>query len=329
MPEETEEFFERPPVKISAKKQTGLVFFLAVFAVFYLFFMSAPYEFPSGKIIKISKGETAGAIADLLGKEKVIRSPTIFRAIIFLSGQERNIAAGDYLLAKKEGVFKIAYRLSFGRFNLIPIRVTIPEGTASFDIPKILGGDFYGFDRGKFLGLSLSEEGYLFPDTYLIYPNATAEEIITQMNDNFNKKIAGKAGSIKASGKTLKDVIIMASIIEREAGKPEDRKIISGILWKRLYIKMPLQVDAPFAYISNKSTYDLTTKDLKQDSPYNTYNRVGLPPTPICNPGVDSIDAAINPAQSKYLYYLSDKSGNMHYSVTFEEHKRNKALYIP
>ena len=122
--------------------------------------------------------------------------------------------------------------------------------------------------------------------------------------------------------------LLVEFIIEREAKKPEDKNLVSGILWKRFYIKMPLQVDAPFAYISNKNTYELTEDDLRQDSPYNTYRYLGLPPGPISNPGIESILAAISPKQSQYLYYLSDRSGNMHYAVTFEEHKRNKTLYI-
>ena len=120
----------------------------------------------------------------------------------------------------------------------------------------------------------------------------------------------------------------MASILEKEARKREDREIISGILWKRIEIGMALQVDAPFVYYNGKGTYNLTTKDLKTDSPYNTYTRKGLPVGPIGNPGIDSILAAIYPKSSPYLFYLSDRDGNIYYSANFEKHKKNKILYI-
>ena len=120
----------------------------------------------------------------------------------------------------------------------------------------------------------------------------------------------------------------MASIIEREAITPEARRIVSGILWKRIKMGMPLQVDATFAYVNGKNTYELTAEDLHIDSKYNTYEYKGLPPGPICNPGLDSIIATIEPTATPYLYYLSEKNGTMHYAKTFEEHKMNKVKYM-
>jgi UPF0755 protein len=120
----------------------------------------------------------------------------------------------------------------------------------------------------------------------------------------------------------------MASLIEEETATPEDRRIVSGILWKRLSSGMRLQVDATFAYTIGKGSLELTTEDLKSDSPYNTYRIYGLPPTPIVNPGLDAITAALHPTSSPYVYYLSDKNGVMHYSKTFEEHKLAKAKYL-
>jgi len=128
--------------------------------------------------------------------------------------------------------------------------------------------------------------------------------------------------------KNWSDIVIMASIIEEEAATAKDRRIISGILWKRLLKGMHLGVDAPFAYDIGKNSATLTTIDLKYDSPYNTYLYGGLPPTPITNPGLDSIDAALHPETSPYYYYLSDKGDTIHYAKTFDEHKVNKERYI-
>ena len=127
----------------------------------------------------------------------------------------------------------------------------------------------------------------------------------------------------------MNEVIIMASIIEDEAnGTLESKRIVSGILWKRLRLEMPLQVDAPFQYYNGKNSYTLTKEDLKEDHEYNTYTNKGLPPTAITNPGIDSIRAAITPTKTDYLYFLSDKKGNMYYAKNFEEHKINRELYL-
>jgi len=320
--------FSLAPGKTFTAKRAALTAALIVFMLLYYFFASAPRNFPTGETISISEGISAGEVIKILAEKKVIRSTLVLRLILTLSGQSDDILAGDYLMAKPISIFQVAKRLALGEFDLTPIRITVPEGNTSFEMADLFGNDFYNFDKDKFSLLAEMKEGYLFPDTYFFLPNATAETVIRSMTNNFNRRIAAYENDIKKSGRTLEEIIIMASIIEKEAKKPEDKKLISGILWRRLQIKMPLQVDAPFAYISDKSTYELTQDDLKQSSPYNTYNRLGLTPSPIANPGAESILAAIYPKPSSYLYYLSDKIGNIYYAVTFEEHKKNKVKYL-
>ena len=186
------------------------------------------------------------------------------------------------------------------------------------ELCDLFSADNPNFNKEKFLKLAEGKEGYLFPDTYFFTNKETPEEIINKMQDNFKVK----------AGDVQKDILIMASIIEKEARKPEDRKIISGILWKRIKEGMPLQVDAVFDYLLDKESSEITQADLKMDSPYNTYKHKGLPPTPICNPGLDAIEAAENPVDSKFWYYLSDKTGVTHFARTFEEHKQNKFRYL-
>ena len=159
-------------------------------------------------------------------------------------------------------------------------------------------------------------EGYLFPDTYLFLPGAEMEQIIGTMTDNFKKK-AGDIGQ---------DIVIMASLIEKEVSDSGDRKIVSGILWKRLEIGMPLQVDAVFPYITGKR--EILSDDLKIDSPYNTYLYKGLPLGPIANPGLDAIISAMNPIETKYLFYISDKKGITHFAATLEDHNKNIEKYL-
>jgi UPF0755 protein len=186
------------------------------------------------------------------------------------------------------------------------ISVTIPEGFNVNQIVDVFGPKLANFNKIKFLAETKGLEGYLFPDTYFFLTNANDTDVIKSMSDNFNKKIIPLLPKIISSGKTEKEIIIMSSIIEREAEGNIDRGVIAGILWKRISIGMPLQVDvAP-----------------------ETYRTKGLPESPIGNPGLLSIESAINPQNSSYLYYLHDKNGNIHYAKTFAEHNKNIKKYL-
>ncbi|MBI3075161.1 MAG: endolytic transglycosylase MltG, partial [Parcubacteria group bacterium] len=150
------------------------------------------------------------------------------------------------------------------------------------------------------------------------------------MRENFFKKIKPLETAIGDSGKNLHEILTMASLLEEEARAADTRRLIAGILWRRLKIGMPLQVDATFMYINGKNTFELTLEDLADDSsPYNTYTHKGLPPGPITNPGLDSIVAALYPKENPYLFYLADLSGTTYYSRTFDEHKEKKFRYLP
>lgn len=313
--------------KVSDKKVLA-VFFVSIFiAVIYIYFQTPPKDFPVGKVFSVSTGESLEKITNNLYEMEVIRSPLVFRSTVILLGGEKNVIAGDYLLDKKEGPADLAYRLTNGKFHLEIIKITIPEGWSTFEIADYLEKSLLEFDTKHFAKLAQAKEGYLFPDTYFVSPAIKPKDLIEKMAENFNEKIPNIEGLSTTTYK-LKDVITMASILEKEARTMESRRIIAGILWKRIQIGMPLQVDSTFLYINGKNTYDLTLDDLKIDSPYNTYRYKGLPVGPIGNPGEDSIIAAINPIKTKYLYFLSSKSGEMYYATTFEQHKKNKQLYL-
>jgi len=286
-----------------------------------------PREFPLGQVVVVQQGASLQGIANSLYDSKVIRSPFFFRLAVRMLGGEKKMIAGDYLLDAKESSFELAYRITEGQFHLVTFKATIPEGWSIFQIADYLKANLIGFDKTKFLKLAKSNEGYLFPDTYFISPTIKPEAVVELMKNNFDQKIK-TVGGIATSTHSLKEIIIMASILEEEARTTESRRMVAGILWKRLSIGMPLQVDSTFLYINGKNTYELTADDLKIDSPYNTYKYRGLPPGPISNPGLDAIFAAVNPTNSKYLYFLSSKSGKMYYATTFEQHKRNKELYL-
>lgn len=216
------------------------------------------------------------------------------------------------------------------------ITVTIPEGLSVKQIGEILENAKL-FPKDEFIKIAQKDEGYLFPDTYRFYKSAKPEDVVLKMKENFNKKITStkfleveppKGGSTSQNVRALSEVVITASMLEEEVRSTKDRKIVAGILWKRLDQGMGLNVDAALTYILGRTSHELTVDDLKYDSPYNTYRYRGLPPTPISNPGLDAISAAAHPTLSKYFYYLTDKNGTVHYAVTLEEHALNKRKYL-
>jgi UPF0755 protein len=304
------------------------LFLAAVYGFVSYYILVPPPSFPSGTIFGIPDGATLSETANILEEKGIVRSSFALRAYIALVKNDHPIISGFYLLPEKESLSMIAERIVVGEYRIKRVKIFIPEG---FDVPalnKALVSAMPTFDGAKFLSLAQKEEGYLFPDTYFFFTIATPEEVITKMRNNFEEKTKPFADKIKASGHSLSDIVIMASIIERETVTPEDRRIVSGILWKRIKLGMPLQVDAAFNYVNGKSTYDLTRDDLQIDSRYNTYKYKGLPPGPIANPGIDAIVAGLEPTYTPYLYYLSGKDGTMHYAKNFEEHKRNKIKYL-
>jgi len=305
--------FENLPQENLFKKKSffriGGFYFLVIFLILFLgyyFIFSAPVNFFEGKIITIEEGSSLRTISKNLKNNNVIRSRIAFESLVILLGGEKYMAPGDYLFENKQNVFGIAIRLSNRERNLAPIKVTIPEGFDVNQIADTFSKKLKNFDKSKFLLEAKPKEGYLFPDTYFFFSTSNQEDVLKYMQENFEKKIKSIQFKIDASSKTEKEIITMASIIEREAKGDADRTIISGILWNRISKNMPLQVDADMW----------------------TYKNRGLPENPICNPGLDAIMASINPANSSYLYYLHDPEGEIHYARTFEEHKINKFKYL-
>jgi UPF0755 protein len=296
---------------------------------FYFRLIAPPGAFPEGILYEIPRGTSLSSVAQDLSTRHIIRSEFLFKALVTLFGMGRGALAGDYEFDSSRNVVRVAFRIARGSYDLSRIRVTVPEGTGSAQIADFFDSRFYRFDTKAFLELGKKYEGYLFPDTYYFLPNVTAEEAVDTMLANYKSKIVDIAEQVRLFGKPIRDVIIMASIIEEEARTTESRRIIAGLLWKRLAERMPLQVDATFAFVNGKTrSSDLSLEDLKIDSPYNTYVYKGLPPGPISNPGLDSILATITPIDTKYYFYLSDKDGAMHYAVTHDEHVANKFKYL-
>ncbi len=309
------------------------VSFVAVFffLIFYVISWRSPSPFPDHVLVTVERGESLGQIATHLKEKRVIRSEFWLKVFVTLMGGQNKVIAGDYYFPDPKNIFEVSSTLRRGRFGLISVRVTLHEGLSSIEMADILEKELPAFSKEDFISEVESSgfEGYLFPDTYFFLPNTKASDVILTMRENFARQVAPFEEDILNSGKSMNDLVIMASIVEDEANSAIDTKrIVAGILWKRLRIEMPLQVDAPFVYYNGKNSYTLSLEDLKEDHPYNTYVNKGLPPTAITNPGIDSIRAAIAPTNTDYLFFMSDKSGNMYYAADFDGHQHNRERYL-
>ncbi len=330
--EETKEtLLYKEPSFFYKYKRVCMVFCVAVgvlFVVGYVAVWKTPRDFPVHTIVSVQPGESLETVTQKFTTLRMIRSSFVFRSLVILLGGEKKVTAGDYLLATKESPLVLAWRIMRGDFGMEPIKVTIPEGLNTKEIRDILVKKLVVFDEKVFEEEALKKEGYLFPDTYFFPPTAKPQEIIDRMTTTFDEKIKSIESDIQKFGKPLSDVVIMASILEGEAKDTDSRRIVAGILWKRMSLGMPLQVDATFKYINGKDSSNLTLEDLKIQSAYNTYTNQGLPPTPINNPGIDALLAAVTPTKTEYVYFLTGKDGKMYYAKTFEQHKVNKAKYL-
>jgi UPF0755 protein len=191
------------------------------------------------------------------------------------------------------------------------------------------------FDKAQFIRLAKPQEGFLFPDTYLIPQLISPEAAVNLLRKTFDKRVdEAVRAKIADKGLSLNEALILASIIEREARTLNDMQIVAGILENRLAAGIPLQVDCTLQYIRGYDAKEKTwwpvplAEDTKRKSPYNTYLNKGLPPAPIANPSMDAVNAVINPVSSDYLYYISDTEGGMHYAKTLEEHNQNVQTYL-
>jgi len=266
------------------------------------------------KMFSVGKGQSLFQISQNLEKEGLVKNRFFFDICVFLKGGQKKLQAGEYQLNPSMGISEIAQKIISG--DIAKIIVVIPEGFTVKQIEERV--------RLKLPGEDL--EGFLFPDTYQFPAGVSGEGVVKEMRDNFDKKIAPYQDEIAKAGLTLSDVVKMASLLEKEIRTKEDKFLVSGILWKRLKNGIPLQVDATIAYLTGKKM--VSQGDTKINSPYNTYKVKGLPFGPICNPGIDSIIAAIHPESSQFWFYLSTPDGKTIFSKTLEEHNLAKAKYL-
>lgn len=308
------------------------------------------------KEFQIKDGEGSTEVGKNLEKENLLGSKYIFWYYVWKTKTDGKIQAGTYRLAPNMTIGEMVEKFTSGDVVAQVVKLTVPEGFSNKKIiarlkekkPEMadeferlvnckcnnqpdcacaLSGQQYDFVQQLPPGIDL--EGYLFPDTYFIDKEDTAKTLLIKFLDNFNRQVdSSLKQDIASQGKTLNQVITMASIIEKEVKTPQDRKTTSGIFWRRLADNHPLQSCATLAYILGVDKVQYSYDDTQVASPYNTYLNPGLPPGPVSNPGLDSIRAAIAPEQTDFYYFLSDpNTGQIIYSKTAEEHLQNKAKY--
>ena len=241
----------------------------------------------------------------------------VFKVYLNFSGVSKRILAGEYSLSPGLSLFGIVRELLRGPGE---IWITIPEGLRREEVAQKFATSL-GKDKSfvqEFLSSSEGKEGFLFPETYLFPKDTLQKKIVEKMLLTFDTKV----------GLTIKrEDVILASIIERETRSAEERPVVAGILENRLKIGMPLQVDATIQYVKG-GWESITLADRGIQSSFNTYLNRGLPPAPICNPGLSSLKAALNPSETEYLYYLHDARGVIHYAKTLGEHNQNIQKYL-
>jgi len=311
-----------------------------------VFYVKSQLSKPAGKdktvILEVKQGESVSDIlADLKSKE-IVSQTWVLQIYLAYKGKIRNIKAGTYEVSGSQTIKEIAEILGEGKEKIY--KITIPEGftlnqiaekfeksglfsAEDFKKEAIAGNFEYNFLK-KF-SKEASLEGYLFPDTYYFKPKTTPKAAIVKILDNFEKKTKDLQTAAKGNGKNFEDIIVMASILEKEVRVPKDMALVAGILEKRIAIGQALQVDSTINYITGKSEAAVSGPDLEIQSLYNTYKNKGLPPGPISNPGLAVIKAALSSQKSDYLYYLSRQdTGETIFSKTYQEHLEAKQKYL-
>lgn len=328
------------------------LFFLVVFIglvsggtiYFWWKFVSGPVDVSNNQplMVVIPKGASAAEVGKILFDKGIIKDPFVFRLAAQVKGKAGEIIPGAYKLSPDKPLLDTLLQLLIGPSD---IRVTIPEGFRREQIAarlkNSLGSQENEFNLKEFILLTNGLEGQLFPDTYEIPQDATPQSIITMMTENFDNRTSGLFTPPFPDGLTIQKILTVSSIIERETKDSQgERPIVAGILLKRLQAGWPIQADATLQYAKDSRTIlsgipanfqfwqPITPDDKLIETPFNTYLHVGLPPSPISNPGLSAIKAVLDPQNSPYWFYLHAPDGTIHFAATLEEQQANITKYL-
>ncbi len=334
------------PRNFKKKLIIGLAVFVIAVVGISAWQVFVPRDFGNQKTVfyNAQSGLSEAQIAKDLKSQRIISSSFFFKIYALISGNYTKLQAGLYNVSPSMSIADIIYKLARG--DVAKNKITILEGWDIQDIAEYLENkNFYSradfdeavqtdysaeFDFLKSKPKNSNLEGYIFPDTYQVPMGFLAEDFLRMTLNNFNKKLTPELRKqITKNKKTIHQVVIMASILEKEVRSLDDKKMVAGVLWKRAGSGMPLQVDATVNYATGKSDARAKLADTKIDSPYNTYKYYGLPIGPISNPGLEALTAAIYPTKSAYWFYLSaNGTGKTIFSKTYQEHTSSITKYL-
>lgn len=323
------------------KKLPKFFFFLfSCFVVLILlfFFLINLFQAPSDvdkQMVRfvIPKGQALSIIAARLEEENLIKNKWAFRFAVYKNNLVDKIQAGSFELSANMNTWQIAQALTVGTNDLW---ITLPEGWRREEIVESLSKQgLNNFKTEEFLNLSKGLEGQLFPDTYLVPREISSTQLLSLLKNTFTNKVTSALSEELANSKmSLNEILTLASLVQRESANDAEMPLVAQILFNRLTINMPLQVDATLQYIKGYNKTEGSwwqtplADDKKLDSLYNTYKYSGLPPGPICNPGLAAIKAVLKPSVTEALYYIHDKSGKIHIANTLNEHNANVNKYL-
>ena len=288
--------------------------------------------------VVIAKGASFSDVVDTLRRNGVLAHPLAFRMLARLRHVDADVKAGEYRFPAHQTTDDVLQRLVRG--EQFAVWVTIPEGYTAKEIAAALAArglaDVSAYDAAFLKGgielggvRTQSLEGYLFPSTYLVPtdddPQATARILVDQFRRELPPDAQARAAALHRS---IPEIVTIASLVEREGKVDEERPLIASVIYNRLRLGMPLEIDASIEYTFAEHHDVITKRDLESDSPYNTYRHTGLPPTPIANPGKPSLDAAFRPAKTEYLYYVARGDGRHAFAKTLAEHNANVERYL-
>ncbi|HEY0383467.1 MAG TPA: endolytic transglycosylase MltG [Candidatus Elarobacter sp.] len=289
--------------------------------------------------VVIARGSTFAQVVAALQEKHVLRHPLAFRILARLRHADADVKAGEYRFPAHQTSDDILKRLVRG--EQFAVWVTIPEGYTAREVAQALAarslGDAGAYERIFLRGGGITVggaptanlEGYLYPSTYLLPTDESPRQIARVLVDQFRRELPRDAAArARALHRTVPEVVTIASLIEREGKADDERPTIASVIYNRLRLGMPLEIDASIEYTFPEHHDVITKRDLESDSPYNTYRHTGLPPTPIANPGKPSLDAAFRPARSDYLYYVAKGDGHHAFAKTLQEHNANVSRYL-
>jgi len=322
-------------------------FWLAVFLVQGLTatFFGAPDQDAASVTIEVIPGSSVNTIIDQLEEGRVLKNPFWFKVYGRLSGKARSLQAGLFEIQPGTSIKTLYEILVDARVS--EREVTILEGWTLSDVESMLVQRGIASEsevmqlameptvRAEYPFLSqiprgLDIEGYVFPETYRVFANATAKDVLIRALNTFQTRIVeGKSHLLQRQDQSLFEIVVIASILEREVQRPEDMRLVADLIYRRLELGMPLQMDSTVNYTTGKNDPGVTFADRDTPSRYNTYLNTGLPIGPISNPSEEAIDAALNPTRNEYLFFLTTSQGEVIYARTHEEHLQNRARYLP